>query len=397
VRSIVFTAGVLSLVACNNDAALDPGAGSAVSALKPDLSSAATIAVDDVEQLYAAVNNSSNAGANVFLAPGTYVLSATNGGVARPNAGRLELQPGMSLYGVSGDQSAVVIDMSALPLSSFNASVGRTSALRVGRGSNSVEWLSIRGNALSAAGIETDLADSNPAQVTIAHVVSYGSIRGIDVRNTGSAMSGRIITARLDDNDLRNGNEGLRIVNVNVTSAGIDVVMNGNRVHDNTNGCIIEHNRGNNGTIQVSSSGDRFVNNALGCLIGGGLVAAPGTANSNSTVFEGHGDSFSDNTQTPSGIDFGGLLVIGAETPGARNSASDNFVRVSLWGTDISGNQNIDFQAFGARSTAIPSGISGTGNTVLIELHGSSKRLDVDVVNSLPFDVTGTNTVTVSR
>ncbi|HEX6573709.1 MAG TPA: hypothetical protein VF042_01970 [Gemmatimonadaceae bacterium] len=396
-RSILYAGILFGLTACSNDGVLDPSRGQPGDGLMSDVSSGAALHVDNVDDLYATVNNSENAGANVFLAPGTYVLTASRGGVARPNAGRLELQPGMSLYGIEGNRSAVVIDMSALPASSFNAAVGKTSALRIGRGSNSIEWLTIRGNPNSAAGVETDIADSGPALVTIAHVAAYESIRGIDLRNTGAAMAGRMIVASVNDNEFLQGNEGIRIVNVGVNTAKIDVSMSGNRIHDNVNGCIIEHNRGNNGVIQIRSSGDRFYNNALGCLIGGGLVAAPGTANSNVTVFEGHGDSFSDNTQPPSGIDFGGLLVIGAETPGARNSASNNSVKVSLWGTDISGNQNYNLQAFGARSTANPAGISGTGNTVTIDLHGMSKRLAVGVVNSLPFEAGGTNTVTVNR
>ena len=119
------------------------------------------------------------------------------------------------------------------------------------------------------------------------------------------------------------------------------------------------------------------------------------------TVFEGHGDAFTDNTLTefPIGgaIDFGGLLVLGAETPGVANSASHNSVSVALWGTKVSGNQHIDFEAYGARSVANPPGISGVDNRVTIELHGSSKQLDVVTTNSLPFDARGTNTVTVIR
>ncbi len=58
------------------------------------------INVSTVAQLYAAVNKAANAGAEIHLAPGTYVLSATNAqGGRRPNHGRLLLQPGMSLVG----------------------------------------------------------------------------------------------------------------------------------------------------------------------------------------------------------------------------------------------------------------------------------------------------------
>ena len=125
------------------------------------------------------------------------------------------------------------------------------------------------------------------------------------------------------------------------------------------------------------------------------MVAAPGVANSNSTEFVAYGDSFSDNTLASPNIDFGGVLVVGAETPGVANSASHNSVTVALWGTKVSGNQNVDFQAFGARSIANPPGISGIDNHVTIELHGVSKQIDVDAVNSSPADPTGTNTVTI--
>ena len=58
------------------------------------------IQVTTVDQLYLAVNNAANNDATIHLAPGTYVLSATNSeGGSRPNAGVLRLRPGMSLEG----------------------------------------------------------------------------------------------------------------------------------------------------------------------------------------------------------------------------------------------------------------------------------------------------------
>ncbi len=388
--------------ACDHPSIVQPDLRSTETSSVRDLQNGKpTINVSDVEQLYAAVNDPANSGFAIVIAPGTFALSAkTPGNAPRPNGGRLELQPDMSLVGVAGDRAAVVIDMSALPLASFNVSLGRTAGIRVGRGNNEVEWLTILGNPYSAAGVETDLADANPTHVVIAHIVARESIRGADVRNTTAAMSGRIITAVLEDNEFYRGAEGIRVLNSGGAIGGqIDVTMHGNRSHDNANGCIIEHNRASSGRISIRSSGDQFTHNGLGCLIGGGLVAAPGAANSNVTYFQANGDAFSDNTLTqfPNGgaIDFGGLLVVGAETPGLANSASHNSVTVALWGTKVSGNQHIDFEAYGARSIANPPGISGIDNRVTIELHGVSKQLNVVATNSLPFDVGGTNTVTV--
>ena len=389
---------VSALAACTDNTIVQPDARIAGDAVPRASNASASVPVSDIDALYMAVNNPANAGAQIVLAPGTYMLSTTSGGTSRPNGGRLELQPGMSLSGVAGDRAAVVIDMSQLPNASFNASFGKTGGIRVGRGTQAVEWMTLAGNANAAAAIETDLADGQSTQVIIAHIVSFGSIRGMDIRNLGVAMSGRRVVARIEDSEMFGNNEGIRLLNLNGAVGGqIDVTMTGNRVHDNTNGCIIEHNRASGGTIRVRSSGNRYEHNALGCLIGGGLVAAPGTANSNATIFEAHGDAFVNNTLAVPSIDYGGVLVVGAETPGVANSSSNNAVTVSLWGTKVSGNQNVDFQAYGARSVAIPAGISGTGNQVSIELNGVSKQIDVDAVMSLPFDASGTNTVTVIR
>jgi hypothetical protein len=388
--------------ACDRATILQPESGrAAATAARTAVASSVSLGVADVEQLYRAVNDPHNAGAAIVLAPGIYVLSARDAnGAARPNGGRLELQPDMSLTGVANDRSAVVIDMSTLPAASFTVTLGKTSGIRVGRGSNSVEWLTILGNPNSGAGVETDLADLQPADVTIAHVLAHGSIRGIDVRNTGDAMAGRRIVARIDDNEFYGGTEGIRVLNSGGVAGGqIDATMSGNRVHHNVNGCIIEHNRASAGTIRVRSSGDRFEHNALGCLIGGGLVAGPaaGVANSNSTVFEAYGDAFVDNTLDVPSIDYGGVLVLGAETPTVANRASHNSVTTAFWGTKVSGNQNVDFQAYGARPVAVPAGTSGTDNHAIVELHGVSRQIGVDAVNSLPQDAGGTNTVTVIR
>jgi len=42
-------------------------------------------------------------------------------------------------------------------------------------------------------------------------------------------------------------------------------------------------------------------------------------------------------------------------------------------------------------------GIAGTNNRATIELHGVSKKIEVQTTASLPTDPSGTNTVTVIR
>ena len=367
--------------------------------------SAASVHVTNVEQLYAAVNDAANAGAVILLSPGTYVLSATTGtGGARPNGGRLELQRDMSLYGITGDRAAVVIDASALPASAFNVSFGRTAPVRIGRGSNTVEWLTIIGNPAAAAGIATELTGTPATNIRVAHVFANGSSRGIDVRNVGATMIGRRIDAEIIDNELVGPSEvvgmseGIRLANfVGADNGVIVATLTGNRVHDYQLGCIITSNRSSNAIVDVRSSGDRFFGNALGCLIAGGLSqATTGFANSNVTTFEAHGTQFVDNTAQISGIDPGGVRVVGGLSTTKANATSNNAVSVELWGSKVSGNQVVDFEAFGAWKASAP-GIAGTNNHATITLHGVSKQIDVVATSSFPTELAGTNSVTVIR
>jgi hypothetical protein len=370
------------------------------------LSVAATVlSVADAEQLYAAVNNPANEGAAIVLAPGTYVLSANNAaGVARANGGRLELQQDMSIYGITGDRSAVVIDGTGLPASSVSVPFGRTGPVRIGRGSNTIEWLTVLGNSAAAGGIATELAGTSSTRIRVAHVVSGGTSRGLDVRNVGSVNGGRRIDAEIVDNEFFGPSEvvgmteGIRLVNfVNANGAVIVATLSGNRVHGFQIGCIVANNRSNNAHVQVRSSGDRFFGNSLGCLIAGGLSqAAVGTANGNSTVFEAHGSAFVDNNAPIPGFDQKGVLVVGGLSVTQPNVASDNTVSVALWGTKASGNLGVNFEAFGARMEAL-SALAGTNNHVTIELHGVSKRIEVEGMASVPVDPAGTNTLTIIR
>jgi hypothetical protein len=315
-----------------------------------------------------------------------------------------------------------------LPDSAFTVPFGRTGVIRVGLGSNAIEWLTIAGHPFAAAAVETDLvqADSHGTPlgtaIRVAHVVAGGrpladgnaprvdvsgaSARGVDIRNVGTAgMAGRRIDAEIVDSEVFGGVEGIRIINFNAAHFGeIAVAMEGNRSYANRVGCIIENNRSNFAKISVWSNGDRFEDNGLGCEIGGALVAAAGVANSNITTFEAHGTHFSNNTRTvffndtgPSFTDLGGLLVIGAEVAlaGAANTTSGNIVTVRLWGARISDNHHFDFEVFGARSSANPPGVAGTDNHAFVELHGVSNLGEIAAVDSEPADPAGTNTATV--
>src|SRR5688500_11958807 len=300
-RSIYLAAVLATLItACTDAGDITAPTGSAPALAQRAFALPATVVhVADIEQLYAAVNDPANAGTLILLAPGTYVLSATDAsGVVRPNGGRVELQQDMSMSGVAGDRAAVVIDAATLPASSFPTSFGRTGVIRIGRGSNAVEWLTIAGNPLAAAGIETDLGSTAEAWVRVAHVVAGNSARGVDVRNVGAAMAGRRLHAELVDNDLFRGVEGIRIANfVGAHGGQITVVMSGNRSYENVLGCILENNRSNFSTIHVRSSGDRFYDNGFGCHVGAAL-ATSGVFVGTTTVLDAHGSAFIDNRRT---------------------------------------------------------------------------------------------------
>lgn len=364
---------------------------------------AATVVVQvaTVEELYAAVNNPANAGAAIVLAPGTYALSANGpGGAPRPNGGRLELQPDMSLYGLAGDRSAVVINTAALPVASFNAPFGRTGSIRMGRGSNAVEWLTIIGNPAAAAGIATELAGTPTTQIRVAHVVSGGSSRGVDIRNAGAAMAGRRIEAEIVDNDFSASanaagtKEAIRIANfVGADGGQIYALMSGNRAHDTDLGCIIANNQSSSAVVDVRSNGDIFEHNGVGCVVAGAINRmGANLTNSNSTAFEAHGTKFVDNTGLPA---FGGdgITAFGVDGQTA-NQSSNNALQIRLWGCTFSGNQNTDFKAFGARAV-VGAGIAGTYNTVTIEMHDVTERVYVAATDSLPSEPAGTNKVIV--
>ena len=405
-RWLYVTSSLVATIACDQSA--DRLTAPPTPQLQRSLSATSAIAgstllVADVEQLYAAVNDAANAGAAIVLEPGTYVLSATTtGGAARPNAGRLELQTDMSIYGVTGDRSAVVIDARALPMSSFNVSFGRTGPVRIGRGTNTVEWLTVLGPPTAAAGIETELAGTATTKIRVAHTFLSGGSRGVDVRSVGASMIGRQIEAEIIDNELAGPaqvigmSEGIRVSNFIGANNGVIVAtMSGNRAYGFQIGIIAANNRSSNASITVRSSGDHFYENALGGLIAGGLSQTTGVANGNTTTIEAHGTRFVDN-RAVLGFPPGGVQVVGGLATTQTNVTSNNVVSVSLWGSKSEGNLGYDFEAFGAWMESL-AGVAGTGNQATIRLQGVSKQIDVSATASLPVDPGNTNVATIFR
>lgn len=341
---------------------------------KYDFADAPLVNVATVEELYAAVNNSANAGNQIVMTAGVYALSVNDGsGAARPNGGRLELQENMSLRGVAGNRGAVIIDAANLPTSSYAAPIANTGAIRTGRGANAVEWLTVRNAVGGGAGIIVHLnAPGGTAFVRIAHCVSTGSPRGVDIRNVGNSATGYILEAELVDNDF-NGNrvstaQGLRIINTGGASNSIvTVYLSGNRIFDNQQGLLVENiGSTNGGIVSVYSSGDRFYENGGGAFIGGAL----GPTNNSTSNFTAVGSTFENNNGF---TDFyrGGLNVAGGASFQTANGGSNNTANVVLRNCRFANNQVSDLAVYGASSLPASIGLSGTNNRANVRLIGT--------------------------
>jgi hypothetical protein len=389
---------------------------------KQDLSSANSskgqqkrVYVSNLEELYAAVNDADNAGATVVIAPGNYVLSASF-----PNGGRLELQMDMSLQGQPGDPNAVLIDQSALPNSSFRLTPTISVAgIRTGRGTNSLEWLTVKGGSVAAfplGVIEPDLSP-NETTIEISHVIvdCNGSRTGILLRNRLAEHAGRIVNATIAYCEIKNAvnalGNGLSIQN-RISGSQIRVNMHNNYIH----GCrigILNQNSGLDNTVEncnadITSHSDRIEGNGCGIDLSGasnGLATA--MANNNSVTLKMWASSIKDNNPaghpelTPTnGALPGGLYVAGGYNSlnniAAYNRISNNSLTMEFWGCDISNNNAPDIYAYGAWSPPLAI-LAGTNNVVEIYLHGTSATATVESTASVPAEPAGTNVVNIVR
>ena len=368
------------------------------------------IYVSDIGQLYAAVNDPENAGRLIVLAAGTYILNASY-----PNAGRLELLENMELQGQPGHPELVIIDASLLPGTSFvpplNFPAARSGAIRMGRGFNSIEWLTVKGNSTAQAlsVIDTDLIWSGLSRVRVAHSVITGGRIGIDIRNVGAGSVSRTLEAEIVDNEVVENlvqfGQGIEIQNANgAIEATIRATLNGNYVHGNKIGMRTFVNNANNtntnfGSITIQSTADRFEENGIGLYLSAGLNQGTTTnANGNLLHFEAHGTSIQNNQGTlpPDVTDPspGGIYAVGGFSTNG-GVASDNRLEINLWGCLISGNQGPDIKAYGALSTKLVP--AGTNNVVEIKLHGVSQNATVVATPSSPIEPAGTNIVNIFR
>ncbi len=367
------------------------------------------IRISNIEQLYIAVNDTGNSSCVIVLDPGTYVLSSTY-----PNSGRLELQTDMDMKGKKDSPGQVIIDQTALPTASFNlAGSGRTGGLRMGKGSNSIEWLTVIGNVNALSAIDTDLP-STETYVRIAHTVVRNSQIGIDVRNRQAEHAGRSIHASIENNDVfantAGFGSGIVFQNANgATGSIITGITTGNYIHGNRVGFRAFNNAAtstvNNSSVTIVSNADVIEGNGLGMYINGGLTQVSSAfANGNQTHLEFYGSAIRNNNPQPmpseilpveANIPRGGIFVAGGNSTGSNNMASDNKLIAKFWGAVISGN-TADINAYGAWSRA-PATIPGINNLAEIYLDGVSAFAIVAATNCEPAEFAGTNVVRILR
>jgi hypothetical protein len=375
---------------------------------------AQAIKVSNIEELYGTVNNAANAGAALVLSAGTYALShVDSNGIPRPNGGRIELQRDMSLKGVEGDRGAVVIDAFNLPAGSFPQTVngvaaGPNAAVRMGLGTNALEWLTVRDARFAQANIDSGLqTPPGISHVRIAHVALTGSARGLNVQNFGPRAAGHtleadIVDCHFFDNDL-NFSQGVRIGNFQgADGSTLNVRMSGNASWGQLQGRLIVNNGTVGSIVNVISSGNRFYGNGAGTIIAGGLSSNNTRSDGNTINFEARGDQFVANT-ADTRFDQGGLVILGFENASASaGGGSGNTVNAMLSGTRMLGNETADLTAIGARSP-VGSTALGTNNRVTIEIrdgngHGNGNWEPVEFfADSVPAAPNYGNSVSVIR
>ncbi len=321
---------------------------------------------------------------------------------SRPNGGRLELRRDVELSGQPGEASRTVIDASALPATSYAGPAGQAGAIRVGRGSNAIDWLTVQDAAAGLAAIEADLVDAGTSYLRVAHCVITGNRHGIDLRNTGPASSFHLLPADIEFNQI-SGNvlgkgQGVRIVNQDgATYARIVVSFHGNTVMGNLAGEFVGNNNTSHSTIEVSTQADHFDGNGTGIGLAAGISTRAGFADDNVLVFHAHSTSFRDNTGPvpPSPVPPPAGITVEGGTSSLAGHASSDTLTAEFWAPTFGDNREYDVHAWGARSTdAAP---AGTNNHVTLVFHGTSTSAVLFPEASVPAEVAATNTVTIER
>jgi hypothetical protein len=375
------------------------------------------VMVDDVDELYQAVNDPRNANTVVQVRRGVYALAATP---ARPNDGRLVLQPGMELAGenryrfVDGrpaprdaggevfadPASETVLDGSAL--TGGSAGPAGTPGIIVAGADNTVRNLTVRTSVTAVAGIEV------PGSVVairecILEAGGEGGRRGIQIHHADAASVGSSSATTVERNVVRHHladfGFGIQTVRAETRDDLMLVTLNGNVVYDNALGLFVPNVISSDGTTVVFSWNNEYRHNFVGVLVIGSrdLGVGLGGGDGNRVAVTSLGDSITGNVDLP---EFGGgvgvLAVAGlGDGDDAGAASNDNLVALSFAGTRFvapSGIQNgasdgsfrQDIQVFGA--LAWPDSL-GSNNVLQLLLVGlGASPIPGEAVNVFALD-----------
>ena len=386
-----------------------------ISLLNNAHSNSKKVYINNVEELYAAINDPENDGVTLVLSEGTYNLSPSF-----PKAGRLELRHDMSLMGEEGHPESVIIDVTGLPNASFTVPptpaipLGvRTGAVRMGDGTNSIGWITIQNNPTHQLRslIQTDIVATPVAEIRVAHCILKGGNIALNLINRDKVANGRTINADIEENEMMNNTlqifgTAIEIGNSNeVDDAVIHATLRGNYLHGNRNGITAVNSSTLRCNIELVSYADKIEDNGLGLNLSAGFsedLARP-TLN-NSVKFDAYGTSIKNNNGNPTpplSYTPGGVLAeAGVCSPpfGLPGSVSNNNLEINFHGCPIEHNVgNYQINVYGGLSLyPLPTPV-GTYNATTLRLFGISSDATVNAVASVPVEPAATNTVSVYR
>ena len=370
--------------------------------------------VNNISELYAAINDPENSGGTIVLAPGTYMLSANY-----PKAGRLELLHNMSLIGKPGHSEEVIIDATQLPLSSFTIapSNARTGAVRMGDGNNSIEWITFQNDPAHTIRslIQTDIVTTPTTKIKVAHCIIKGSSIGLSILNRDPVANGRVLEADIADNEIMDNTiqqfgSGIQIQNTLVNDAVLKVRLSRNNVFGNRAGMMIFNSSSQRCSLEVKSYDESIVDNGVGLVLVGSLILnAASPSMDNTFIYKSHGMSLKSNNGIPAppfSFPSGGVFApsgLAMTQFGPPGTAHNNKLEISFHGSAIEDNiGGAQISAYGAYSYySLPplnnNTLVGTGNKTTVYLYGQNSNTTVNAINSIPTEAAGTNSVNVYR
>jgi hypothetical protein len=362
------------------------------------------------QQLQDAVNDPANAGTEIDLRPGTYLLDPS-----KPNGGRLVLQQGMTIRGANryvdcdgdGVWDAVAacspgpIDPDVFALEGSETLIdgthitaqasGNAAVVRMGD-ENTVSGVTIRAPRSPTVGgsIDVNVQRAGVISAVVRDSILEGGQRGVRCNNGAPAVSGLDASALVERNVIRDAQGapgtpvgfGVQVQNGGATGSAWAVTLRSNRIYGSRFGLFVVANSSRLAETRILSFGNLIHDNELGAFIVGGFAPAPGTpgdsASDNVISLDSHGDAFENNVSPiehlPAFMGTGGGLVVlaaGRDTPVA-GACSRNQVRLHLQKTLFRNNLQVDtprhMTVVGSLSSPAAGPETGVGNEVRLTI-----------------------------